>query len=74
MNGADETLWPSRTSDTRVLDQFSMICTVMYGDDSAESLGVDAFSVHGAQLEITGYLISQGYEPAGRWEPRGGRC
>lgn len=24
--------------------------------------------MRGAQREITGYLISQGFEPAGRWE------
>jgi hypothetical protein len=62
----------SRPGDTRVLDPLSMTCTLVYDDESAEILDVDVFSMRGAQRdEITGYLISQGYEPTGRWESRG---
>ncbi len=67
MNGAGGVVRPWHTSDTRVLDQLSMTCTVVH-DESTESLDVDAFSMRGAQREITGCLISQGYEPPGRWE------
>ncbi len=67
MNGAGGALRPWHTSDTRVLDQLSVTCTVVH-DESTEILGGDAFSMRGAQREITGYLISQGYEPPGRWE------
>jgi hypothetical protein len=37
-------------------------------DESTECLGLDAFFMRGAQPEITGYLISQGYESPGRCE------
>lgn len=68
MNGAGGALRPSHASDTRVLDQLSMTCTVVHDDESTESLDVDVFFMRGAQREITDYLISQGYEPPGRWE------
>jgi hypothetical protein len=67
VNGAGGAVRPWHTSDTGVLDQLSMTCTVVH-DESTESLDVSAFSMRGAQREITGYLISQGYEPLGRWE------
>jgi hypothetical protein len=56
-----------RASDTGILDQLSMTCTVVH-DESTEILDVGAFSMRGAQREIIGYLISQGYEPLCRWE------
>jgi hypothetical protein len=29
---------------------------------------VDSLSIRGAEREITGYFINQGYTPVGRWE------
>jgi hypothetical protein len=43
-------------------------CLIVAEDESTRTLHVDSLSMRGAQREITGYLISQGYEPAGRWE------
>ena len=43
-------------------------CQVVHEDESTEQLGVDSVSMRGAQREITGYLISLGYQPAGRWD------
>ena len=71
MNGAGGALWSSHASDARVFDQLSMICTVVHDDESSESRDVEAFFMRGAQREITGYLISQGYEPPGRRKTRG---
>jgi len=45
----------------------AIACTVVREDESTTSLDVDSLSVRGAQREITGWLISQGYVPAGRW-------
>ena len=43
-------------------------CTVVYEDESTdEHLVVDSLSMRGAQREITGYLIAEGYEAVGRW-------
>jgi len=42
-------------------------CTVVHQDESTEGLTVDSLSMRGAQREITGYLIAEGYEPVGRW-------
>lgn len=44
-------------------------CAVVHEDESTDhTLGVDSLSMRGAQREITGYLIDQGYAPVGRWE------
>jgi hypothetical protein len=43
-------------------------CMVVREDESTTSLQVESLSMRGAQREITGYLIDQGYTPAGRWE------
>jgi hypothetical protein len=42
-------------------------CKVVYGGESTEELEIDSLSMRGAQREITGWLISQGYKPDGRW-------
>lgn len=47
-----------RTSDTGLLDQLSMTCTVVH-NESTEILDVGAFSMRGIQREIIGYLMSQ---------------
>jgi hypothetical protein len=46
----------------------AVTCLVVHEDESTEPLGIDAVTMRGAQREITGYLIAQGYEPAGRWQ------
>ncbi len=43
-------------------------CTVVHADESTEALEVDSMSMRGAEREMTGYFIKQGYAPAGRWE------
>jgi hypothetical protein len=43
-------------------------CMVVYEDESTTNLGVDALSIRGGEREMTGYLISQGYKPVGRWQ------
>lgn len=43
-------------------------CTVVHENESTKNLDVDALTMRGAQREITGYLINQGYQPEGRWE------
>ena len=43
-------------------------CRIVYEDESTDERDVDSLSIRGAQREWTGYLIKQGYEPAGRWE------
>jgi hypothetical protein len=47
-------------------------CTVVREDESTVELDVESLSLRGAMREITGYLISQGYQPAGRWDATGG--
>jgi len=46
----------------------SINCTVVHDDESTDTLDVDSLSMRGAQREMTGALIREGYEPAGRWE------
>jgi hypothetical protein len=43
-------------------------CAIVYEDESTEYLDVDSLSMRGAQREITGHLLKQGYKPVGRWE------
>jgi len=47
---------------------FRIACNVVHEDESADHPDIDSLSMRGAQREITSYLISQGYEPVGRWE------
>ena len=42
-------------------------CMVVFDDETTESIEVESLSMRGAQREITGYLLGQGYEPSGRW-------
>lgn len=42
-------------------------CTIVHEDESTEAVEVDSLSMRGAQREITGWLISRGYKPVGRW-------
>ena len=43
-------------------------CTVVRDDETTTRLDIDSLSMRGAQREITGWLIRQGYTPAGRWD------
>jgi len=43
-------------------------CMIVNEDETTKTLQVDTLSMRGAQREITGYLIGQGYKPDGRWE------
>jgi hypothetical protein len=49
-------------------DNLEVTCRVAHEDESTSTLTVDSLSMRGAQREITGWLISHGYEPAGRWQ------
>jgi hypothetical protein len=42
-------------------------CRVVKQDQSATELDAGLLSMRGARREITTWLKSQGYEPAGRW-------
>lgn len=54
-------VWLSRTN-------MAINCRVVHEDETTNTLPVDALSVRGAQREITGQLISEGYAPVGRWQ------
>jgi len=43
-------------------------CTVVAEDETTQNLDVDSLSMRGAEREMTGWLISQGYKPVGRWQ------
>jgi hypothetical protein len=42
-------------------------CTAVHEDEHTETLEVEALSIRGAQREMTGWFIAQGYKPVGRW-------
>ena len=41
---------------------------MVHEDETTSKLDVDSLSMRGAQREITGHFLHEGYEPAGRWE------
>jgi hypothetical protein len=43
-------------------------CMVAREDETTELMDVESLSMRGAQREMTGWLISRGYTPSGRWE------
>lgn len=43
-------------------------CTVALDDESTQPQDIQSLSMRGAQREITGWLISLGWEPVLRWE------
>lgn len=49
-------------------NNMQVACTVVHEDETTDELSIDSLSMRGAQREITGYLIKQGYAPVGRWE------
>ena len=48
-------------------DNMQVACRIAHQDETITQLDVSSLSIRGAQREMTGYLISQGYKPAGRW-------
>jgi hypothetical protein len=48
-------------------------CMVVKEDESTEQVDITSLSMRGAQREITGWLLEQGYTAVGRWreEARG---
>jgi hypothetical protein len=43
-------------------------CTIVYEDEATdEGIEINSLSMRGAQREITGYFIAEGYEAVGRW-------
>jgi hypothetical protein len=50
------------------LDDTTVSCNVVRDDESTYELDVDALSMRGAQREMTGYFIDEGYEPVGEWQ------
>ncbi|OBG70278.1 hypothetical protein A5701_03555 [Mycobacterium sp. E3305] len=42
-------------------------CMLVRDDETTQQLSVDSRSLAGAQREITGYLIGEGYTPIGEW-------
>ncbi len=43
-------------------------CTVVHEDETTAEYDVQSLSMRGAQREMTGYLLRQGYSPVGRWD------
>lgn len=48
-------------------NNIEITCSVVFEDESTDTLSVDSLSMRGAQREITGWLKARGFEPAGRW-------
>ena len=47
---------------------FEVTGRVVYESERTDHLRIESLSMRGAQREVTGFLIEQGYAPAGRWE------
>jgi hypothetical protein len=47
---------------------FTVTCQVVHEDQSSQALDVESLSLRGAEREMTGWFISQGYEPVRRWK------
>ena len=48
-------------------DNMQVTCRIVHQDETTSEYDIKSLSLRGAQREITGWLISQGYQPAGRW-------
>lgn len=48
-------------------ENMTIACTVVYQDESTEDYEVNSLSMRGAQREMTGFFIREGYQPLGRW-------
>jgi hypothetical protein len=49
-------------------DNMTVTCMEVHEDETTHNREIDLLSMRGAQREIIGYLIQQGYEPVGRWQ------
>lgn len=49
-------------------ENLAVRCMVVREDETTYQLDVDSLSMRGAQREITGALIADGYEAVGRWK------
>ncbi len=47
---------------------FGVNCMVVRDDESTTQLDIDSLTMRGAEREITGWLLGNGYKAAGRWE------
>jgi hypothetical protein len=45
----------------------AVTCRVVHEDERTDELDIDSMSMRGAQREVTGYLIRNGYTAEGRW-------
>jgi hypothetical protein len=48
-------------------ENMEVTCRIVHEDETTTEPPVDSLSMRGAQREMTGWLIDQGYRPAGRW-------
>jgi hypothetical protein len=46
----------------------TVACTVVHEDETTDTVKVASLSMRGAQREVTGHFLREGYEPVGRWE------
>jgi len=54
---------------TTTRNGFGTTCLVVYEDESTDMVDdIATVSMRGAQREMTGLLIANGYTPSGRWE------
>ena len=47
---------------------FTVTCRVVHEDETTQTLDVESLSLRGAEREMTGWFISQGYRPVRRWK------
>jgi stress response protein SCP2 len=48
-------------------DNMQVVCSIVNADESTYRRDIGSLSLRGAQREITGYLIGNGYRPGGGW-------
>jgi hypothetical protein len=48
-------------------DNMEISCRIVFNDETVTEPDVRSISMRGAQREVTGWLISVGYEPVARW-------
>ncbi|HUF99715.1 MAG TPA: hypothetical protein VMM60_16430 [Ilumatobacter sp.] len=53
---------------TFVRNEMQVRYRVVKFDESTHEGECDSASIRGAQREVTGWLIAEGYAPAGRWQ------
>jgi hypothetical protein len=47
---------------------FTVTCRVVHEDETTQTLDVESLSLRGAEREMTGWFMSMGYKPVGRWK------